>query len=119
MPAIPTGLTREQFTLALAQLNPLYAYRFLDEASYEWRGIDTGSGYQKAPAPSDADIRAAWIAVQQAELASASMAQTQATRLAALKAKIASGIPFTATETRDAFGIVFDALTTPDHPQHP
>jgi hypothetical protein len=80
MPAIPSPLTRDQLMLALAQINPAYEYRFLDDGSYEFRG--------PGDVPSDAAILAAWAAVDavnQAATASASADATERGQFAGLR----------------------------------
>lgn len=70
MAAIPNGLTRDQFELALHRLNPAYEYRFLDDGSYEWRG----PGEQ----PADNAITNAWAAYQAAQQTAADAASAHA-----------------------------------------
>lgn len=74
MPTLPTGLTRDQFALALYRLNPAYAYRFLDNGGYEWRGTESDP---QTAAPTDAAITAAWQAQDAAQQQAATDDQTR------------------------------------------
>lgn len=72
MATIPNGMTRDQVTIAFAQLDPANAYRFTSETDYEWRG----PGAQ----PSDAAIQSAWNTyntAQQNAAAATSAAEAQ------------------------------------------
>lgn len=94
MAAIPNGLTRDQFELALHEINPTYSYRFLDDGSYEWRG--TGD------VPSDQTITDAWTAYNTAQTAaatSATAARTAAVNIAGSAVGVAIG-SLTAAQVR-------------------
>jgi hypothetical protein len=66
MPTKPAALTRDQFALALARLNPLYAYRWTSATEYEWRGLQNPDGTydDTAQVPTDQALTDAWAAAQ-------------------------------------------------------
>jgi hypothetical protein len=69
-------MTRDQVEIALARLNPQYAYRWLDDGSYEWRG--------PGDVLSDAEIQSAWDAYTAEQVSAQAVEDADATRRAQL-----------------------------------
>jgi hypothetical protein len=81
MPKLPAGVTRDEFALATARLDPFLAYRWLDDATFEWR-LPAGT----ATPPTGAALLAAVQAVRADAAAAAQATQQRAQARATLRA---------------------------------